>query len=368
MRSRLYLLSSLLPACLGCLLPMQDSEAATRIVHARGAAAIVGNDIASARKAALAEALYDAAGQGQSSVRGASHMSTLGVANEESSILVQGRIRDYQVVEEKREGGRYVVTIDALADNKDDLCKTGRKFDLELRSMSVNVAPGLSGHVQKQAEDSVERALYKMVDSEGFRVEDRRNLYQSSRQSSPNQYQSIITGQVPINMVGGYSVNGTMVVERTRRDTLALNITALKATVTLRLTDTLTGQMAPTVQKTMEMPIKKRVWGSNYDTLLIEAADFEGLWDKVADGLQEMLECQPLRARVIEVSGSNARLSVGNRNGIKAGDYFLVEFPGQKGQGWQLMVIESTGPTTSVARMMKPTPVVTRNATAVLMQ
>ena len=57
MRSRLYLLSSLLPACLGCLLPMQDSEAATRIVHARGAAAIVGNDIASARKAALAEAL-----------------------------------------------------------------------------------------------------------------------------------------------------------------------------------------------------------------------------------------------------------------------------------------------------------------------
>ena len=54
--------------------------------------------------------------------------------------------------------------------------------------------------------------------------------------------------------------------------------------------------------------------------------------------------------------------------GIKAGDYFLVEFPGQKGQGWQLMVIESTGNSTSVARMMKKTPNVPLNATAVLMQ
>ena len=368
MRFRLNLVPAFVIAVMGGLLIAQSSQSATRVVHARGAAAIVGNDIASARKAALAEALYDAAGQGQSSVRGASHMSSLGVANEESSILVQGRIRDYQVVDEKREGGRYVVTIEALADNKDDLCKTGRKFDLELRSMTVNVAPGLSGHVQRQAEDSVERALYKMVDSEGFRFEDRRSLYQTSRQSNPNAYQSILTGQVPINMVGGYAVSGTLVVERSRHDNIAMNMTALKATVTLRLTDTLTGQMAPTVQKTLEIPIKNRLWGSNYDTTLIEKADFEGLWDKVADGLQDMLECQPLRARVIEVSGNNARLSVGNRNGIKAGDYFLVEFPGQKGQGWQLMVIENTGPTTSVARMMKPKPVVTRNATAVLMQ
>jgi hypothetical protein len=281
---------------------------------------------------------------------------------------VQGKVKDYQVVDEHREGNRYVVVIEALIDSAEESCKTGRRFDLELRHMRVRVAPGLSGHTQRLAEDSVARALDTMVDNTTFRIEDRRNLYSRPDQASPNSYMSIVQGVAPTGMIGGYTMTGDMVVERTRKDNIALNSVAIKASVTLRLQDVLTGQTAPTVQKTVEIPVKRRIWGTDNDLIELESVSFTPLWDKVIDGLEETLGCQPLRAKVMEVSGQNVRLSVGNRNGIKAGDYFLVEFPGQKGQGWQLMVIESTGNTTSIARMMKKTPNVPVNATAVLMQ
>ena len=344
------------------------AEAATRVVKAQGAAAMVGNDTTAARKGALAEALYDAAGRTNMSVRGASHLSTQGVATEDSTILVQGKIKDYQVVDERREGNRYIVVIEALIDSAEESCKTGRRFDLELRHMRVRVAPGLSGHTQRLADDSVARALETMQDNTMFRIEDRRSLYTRPDQSSPNSYMSIMQGVAPAAMIGGYTMTGDMVVERTRRDNIALNTVSIKASVTLRLQDVLTGQSAPTVQKTIDIPVKHRIWGTDNDIIELESVNFAPLWDKVIDGLEEMLGCQPLRARVMEVSAQNVRLSVGNRNGIKAGDYFLVEFPGQKGQGWQLMVIESTGNSTSVARLMKKTPNVPLNATAVLMQ
>lgn len=363
------LLTVILLAAMGlAVLTGPSAEAATRVVRAQGVAAMVGNDTAAARKGALAEALYDAAGRANMSVRGASHLSTSGVATEESTMLVQGKVKDYQVVDEHREGSRYVVVIEALIDSNEESCKSGRRFDLELRHMRVRVAPGLSGHTQRLADDSVARALDTMVDNQTFRIEDRRSLYTRPDQTSPNSYTSIMQGVVPAGMIGGYSMTGDMVVERIRNSNIALNSVSIKASVTLRLHDVLTGQAAPTVQKSVEIPIKHRIWGTDNDVIQIDSVNFEPLWASVIDGLEEMLGCQPLRARVMEVSAQNVRLSVGNRNGIKAGDYFLVEFPGQKGQGWQLMVIESTGTTTSIARMMKKTPVVPLNATAVLMQ
>ena len=46
----------------------RPAEAATRVVKAQGTAAMVGNDTTAARKGALAEALYDAAGRTNMSV------------------------------------------------------------------------------------------------------------------------------------------------------------------------------------------------------------------------------------------------------------------------------------------------------------
>ena len=178
----------------------RPAEAATRVVKAQGTAAMVGNDTTAARKGALAEALYDAAGRTNMSVRGASHLSTQGVATEETTMLVQGKIKDYQVVDERREGNRYVVVIEALIDNAEESCKTGRRFDLELRHMRVRVAPGLSGHTQRMADDSVARALETMQDNAMFRIEDRRSLYSRPDQSSPNSYMSIMQGVAPAAM------------------------------------------------------------------------------------------------------------------------------------------------------------------------
>ena len=78
--------------------------AGTRLVHAVGRAAIANGDVAGARKSALAEALYDAAGQVRMSVRGSTMVSDAGTLREESGIVVSGQLKGYQVLDERREG------------------------------------------------------------------------------------------------------------------------------------------------------------------------------------------------------------------------------------------------------------------------
>ena len=60
-------------------------------------------------------------------------------------------------------------------------------------------------------------------------------------------------------------------------------------------------------------------------------------------------------------------LSVGLEHGVKEGDYFLVTTKNSKGSA-QIVKIEDVGPTQSVARSLKPQPVVPANALATLMR
>ena len=69
-------------------LPTDEAWAGLRYVSAEGRALITGNDVTQARKAALADALYEAAAQLGTKIKGASQLNN-GVFKDEQSILVE---------------------------------------------------------------------------------------------------------------------------------------------------------------------------------------------------------------------------------------------------------------------------------------
>ena len=71
---------------------------------------------------------------------------------------------------------------------------------------------------------------------------------------------------------------------------------------------------------------------------------------------------------ITQVNGNRATLSAGSVNGIKPGDFFLVELPSQDRNAWQLIRVESAGASQSVARLMKATPAIPPHSVAVLLQ
>ena len=137
-RAPLLLGSLFLGSCLWTAAP---AAAGLRVVQGEGYAAIAGNDVARARKAALAEALYNAAGRVKTKIRGAGHLDTRGVMTEESSMLVEGSLRDHRIVQEYREGSRYVVIVEALAETDGSACGT-KRVDLDVRPIARAASRG----------------------------------------------------------------------------------------------------------------------------------------------------------------------------------------------------------------------------------
>jgi hypothetical protein len=351
-------------ALMACLVS-GESAAGVRAIRAEGRAAIAGNDIAGARKSALAEALYDAALQVRARVRGGSHLSTQGVLTEESSIVAEGLIKGYQVTDEHREGTRYVVRIEALADSGEDTCSEGKRTDLDVRAINVRVAPGLPGSVNRMARESISRGIASLAGSSVFRAVDNRDVA-SARGDARTDYTSLMTAAFPSQ--AGYTASGSMTVEIQRGDTLLGNVTEISASLTLHLRDDYAQSKAQTLTQSIRIPYRNRIWGTETDFGTAAAVDFTPLWQAMLTDLEKVIGCQPLRAKVLAAEGSFVTLSVGSEHGVKTGDYFLVELPGKKARTWQLLTIQTTTPTFSTARLMKPSPAVPVNALAVMMQ
>ena len=147
-------IGSTLVVAVFALLICDQVMAGTRLVHAVGRAAIANGDVAGARKSALAEALYDAAGQVRMSVRGSTMVSDAGTLREESGIVVSGQLKGYQVLDERREGDHFVVTIDALAETEEGECASSKKSDVAIGAIDIRVAPGLTGRVERQGREA----------------------------------------------------------------------------------------------------------------------------------------------------------------------------------------------------------------------
>ena len=343
--------------------------AGLQVVRGEGRAVISGKDSGQARKAALADALYDAAGRLGTRVRGASLLNQ-GVLREDSSALVDGRFKTYSVVYEGREGSAYVVSVEAVGETEGESC-TGKRVDLDMRAVTVRAAPSIRGSVLRNVEEGFSRGLAVLGEGESFRVSDQRYLPAirggERNQASQYDYMAQLTDSRP--HMAGYSASGEIIVETNRRDNYVANITDISVTIALQLKDNFTGARIGTVRRNMTFADRRSVFGIEPALMPISKGriDMAELFGEVATELEEKLACQPLRAGIIQSQGGLLTLSVGLEHGVKEGDYFLVTTKNSKDES-QIVKIEDVGPTQSAARAMKPRPIVPANSLATLMR
>jgi hypothetical protein len=349
---------------------MSQAWAAPHIVRAEGFAAIVGNDVTKARQAALAEALYDAAGKVRMRVQGAGSLSTQGRVSENSNFVVEGLLKGYQITEDRRDGSRYRIVIEALADMDDESCSDRHHVDLDIRTIDVRIAPGLRGAFKTAALEGIARSVETLAASGTFRVTDQRNqtganfIPTSSLDRDP--YTTAMSGVVVND--AGYSLSGALTVERARADGYVYNDTKLTAHLQLQLRDNYSKAHILSIKHDMDVPLRKHIWGTPVLFDNSATLDIAPLWQMVADDLEEALKCQPLRAKIIDSSHGLVELSAGREHGVERGDYFIVQFERGMTPAWQVLKIEQSGPVTSTARVMKPSPSIPVHALAVLLK
>ena len=345
-------------------------QAGTRLVHAVGRAAIANGDIAGARKSALAEALYDAAGQVRMSVRGTSFVSNAGAMNEESGIVVSGQLKGYQIIDEHREGDHFVVSIDALAETEEGECTSAKKSDIAIGAIDVRVAPGLGGREERSGREGIEQ-LFKVINAEpALRAIDDRRFNPVTRSPSAVKqnmsYLAVVENYRP--SPGVLRLDGMIRLERARLGNEFYSETAVQATADMELIDTMTGAVKERIVESAMIPIESRIWGTGLIVPATVSGSYEDLWRAVVSRIADHVGCDTVRAVVTSVSGNRATISAGAANGVKPGDYFLVELPSETKNAWQIIRVESAGATQSVARLMKAKPVIPANSVAVLLQ
>jgi len=351
-----------------------QAQAGQRFVQGEGRAVLAGKDLSTARKAALADALYDAASKIDSRVRGASLIDTDGALKEESSMLVAGRFSGYHVVFEGREGGAYIVRVEAVGLTDEEAC-SGKRVDLDIREIRTRVAPGVQGQVQRNVAEGLSRGIEALGEASGFRISDQRYLRQTRGDErthrSQYDYMAQLTNSMP--SPAGFSISGNVIVEMARRDRALVNVTDIVVRMSLTLKDNYTGARIRDIHREMVVPDKRMVFGVESMLGLTSTphvqprVDLAPLFEEVRDDLEEELACKPLRAVVRSSEKGDIVLSVGLEHGVQRGDYFMVTLPNTNND-WQVIRIDDVTPTESIARTLKAKPGIPLNALATLMR
>jgi hypothetical protein len=349
-------------------LSVAGAQAAPRYVKGEGRAPIRGKDMDAARKAALANALYDAAGQLQTKVRGVNIVDKGVVVRDESIAVVSGTFQAHRVLFEGPEGGNYVVHIEAIGRDEGDSCE-GKRVDLDMRAVTYKVAPAIQGHVQRDVANGVTRGIALLNDSGHFRVSDQRHLRPISGGERNNRsqydYMAQITDSRPAP--AGYSLSGEIIVERARRDYVVAEFTDITVTLTLKVKDNFTGAQIGQIRKSSKEVDSRAPFGFGQSFRSQPHFDMTPIFEGVRAELEETLACRPLRALVQDSSEGRVLLSVGLEHGIQEGDYFLVSLSNSRND-WQVLRIEDASPNQSVARPMKASPTIPVNTIAKLMR
>jgi len=345
-----------------------QAQAGQRLVQGEGRAVISGKDLSVARKAALADALYDAATKLQSHVRGASLIDTRGVLQEESSMLVGGRFSGYHILFEGREGGAFIVRIEAVGVTDEEACG-GKRVDLDIREIRTRVAPGIQGQVQRNVAEGLSRGLARLGDGTVFRIADQRHLRQTPgderTKRSQYDYMAQMTSSQP--SAAGFSLSGGIIVETVRRDTALTNVTDIAVRLSMTIKDNYTGARIKDINQEIMVADRRSVFGLESLVGLTAATPPQPHVDRVLEDLETELACKPLRALVQESDKGEVILSVGLEHGVSRGDYFLVTLPNASSE-WQVIRIDDVTPSQSIARTLKAKPGIPVNALATLMR
>ena len=330
--------------------------AGLRVVTGEGFAPIQGKGTAAARERALAAALYDAASRLQSKVRGASQLDTNGRLTEEMTTTVAAQLRGYEIIKDGQMGSNWMIVVEAVGEGENEgSCDPNRRVDLDMRHVSIRVAPGIQGHANAAMYEGLARGVEALATGGNYVVADQRFLPPlrgaERNHASRLDYASQVSGALP--SPSGYSLSGTIIAEIDRNDYYIAQSKAITVSISLKLRDNFNGVTIANIQEQQVIPGSTKVYGlpsSGFDNM--PKVNLAPLFDKVAAALNAQLACKPLRAVVLAHQGNKLVLSAGLDNGVTPGDYFLVNGKGR--ESWQILKIEDASAGRAIARPIRP--------------
>ena len=228
----------------------------------------------------------------------------------------------------------------------------------------------MTGRVERQGREVVERLFSVLNEEPSLRAVDDRRFNPVTRSASAVKqnlgYLAVVENYRPTP--GVLRLDGVVKLERARMGNQFVAETAIEVTADLQIVDTMTGAVRERIVEKAQVPLESRVWGTDIALPSNVTGSFDDLWHQVASRVADHVGCDTVRAVVTSVSGNQATISAGAANGVKPGDYFLVELPSETKNSWQIIRVESAGANQSVARLMKPKPAIRANSVAVLLQ
>lgn len=332
------------------------AEAGLRVVRGEGWAPISGKSTAAAREQALAAALYDAASRIQSKVRGASELTTSGRLKEEMTTTVAAQLKGYEIIKDGQMGSNWMIVVEAIGEGENEgPCDMNRRVDLDMRHVSIRVAPGIQGHANAAIHEGLARGVAMLADGGNYVVADQRFLPAvrgaERNHGSSLDYATQVSGALP--SPSGYSLSGTIIAEIDRGDYFIAQKTAIRVSISLKLRDNYNGVNIATIQEQQVIPGSTTVYGlprSGFDNL--PRVNIAPLFEKVQAALDSYLSCKPLRAVVVANTNGKLVLSAGLDNGVQPGDYFLVNPKARN--NWQILKIEDASAGRAIARPIRP--------------
>ncbi len=334
-----------------CCLILVALPAPAQWIEATGSAIIHHQDLVTARRAAIRDALQQASFQGALHINGFQAMSQGQMQAENLSIQTQSSISEIQVLRERTEQGMLFVTLRARLESSGS-CQSGHYANGYQRSLAIGhfhlekplsanmgalhdvserlpreLLQRLQGHQRLRALDAVRYQLYRDPTTIPTSVSDRGTLTTAVDTATRIGAQYVLTGVVrSLDLLNPELASERPLLqgiyERTRYRGERF---ARELRVDLFIHDGFSGDLVDsrsyttqgnwTENRTERVGFASaRFWETDYG----QAVDL--LLEQMVSDLHHQVGCQPFIARITRVEGRNLYLDVGSGAGLSPGD------------------------------------------------
>ena len=336
------------------MLPGFALAAPSVIVDVTGAAIQSGaEDAGSARRRALADAVYAAALAGGAEVTGHTAMSNSVITSDVAIVRPVGRVLGIKILSETQVGDEWRVTIRArIGVSQADGCLARQTLLVTAYPAEIRVAPQAPAWTEQLAQSVVNDLLTQLSDNPQvklLRLSDRAMPISGNSADDANDYTVLTRGSNRLGE-GEYAYLSSLRIDMAPTATGS----AIRIEVGLHLVGHLGNQVTSTFSREVALP-SNVVFGSltpilTKDRLHLTAKLTKGLKAQMEDFLTRA-SCAPVVAR-LALSGGVISVPVGRANGLTAGS---IAFTADADASTQLLEVVDLSNRTATLRPLDPT-------------